>query len=606
MHPYRTHTCGELRSEHAGEAAKLSGWVFRKRDHGSLLFIDLRDHYGVTQVVVQPENSFFDQCQSFKLETVITVTGRVDLRSDETINDSLPTGRVELVAEAVSVEGVVEEHLPLYLAGDDEGPEDTRLKYRFVDLRRDRLQKNIVLRSKVISSIRRIMTSLGFNEFQTPILTSSSPEGARDYLVPSRVHPGQFYALPQAPQLFKQLLMVSGFDRYFQIAPCFRDEDARADRSPGEFYQLDLEMSFVTQDEVFSVVESVFDGVFSEFSDWARDSIPYRRIPYAEAMLKYGSDKPDLRIPLEIMDVSDMFVESNFNVFRTVVSKGGVVRALPVPGVADKPRSFYDKMVDYAQSIGAKGLAYIVWDDGATKGPVAKVLGEEEVAAVAERCNVKDGDAVFFVSDTARKANSIAGEIRLKLGNDLDMVEKDAYRFCWIVDFPMYEYDEDADAVVFSHNPFSMPQGGMEVLEDGDPLDVLAYQYDIVCNGCELSSGAIRNHRVDIMYKAFEIAGYARETVDNEFSCLINAFKMGAPPHGGIAPGIDRIVMLLAKASNIREVIAFPMNQRAQDLMMGAPAEVSERQLKELHLKVDIPEQPKHLEHKVIDVKDHS
>jgi aspartyl-tRNA synthetase len=606
MHPYRTHTCGELRPENAGETVKLSGWVFRKRDHGSLLFIDLRDHYGLTQVVVQPENEFFDMCQGFKLETVITVTGRVDRRSAETVNELLPTGAVELVSESVAVEGAVEEHLPLYLAGDDEGPEDIRLKYRFVDLRRERLQKNIVLRSKVISSIRRCMTDQGFNEFQTPILTSSSPEGARDYLVPSRVHPGKFYALPQAPQLFKQLLMVSGFDRYFQIAPCFRDEDARADRSPGEFYQLDLEMSFVTQDEVFAVVETVFDSVFSEFSDWERDALPYKRIPYAEAMIKYGSDKPDLRIPLEIMDVSDMFVESNFNVFRTVVSKGGVVRALPVPGVAGKPRSFYDKMVEYAQSIGAKGLAYIVWDGGTAKGPVAKVLGEEEVSAIAERCGVKDGDAVFFVSDKAKNAATIAGDIRVKLGNDLDLVEKDAFRFCWIVDFPMYENDEDLGTVVFSHNPFSMPQGGMDALTNGDPLDVLAYQYDIVCNGCELSSGAIRNHRVDIMYKAFEIAGYARETVDNEFACLINAFKMGAPPHGGIAPGIDRIVMLLANASNIREVIAFPMNQRAQDLMMGAPAEVSIKQLRELHLKINLPESPKGKDHEVIDVKDHS
>jgi len=605
MHPYRTHTCGELRPEHSSGKARLSGWVFRKRDHGSLLFIDLRDHYGITQVVVQPDREFFESCQKLRPESVITVTGVVEPRGEETVNTSLPTGEVELLAEEVAVESSAEQ-LPLHLAGDDEGPEELRLRYRFLDLRRERLHRNVITRSRIISSIRRRMTDLGFNEFQTPILTSSSPEGARDYLVPSRVHPGKFYALPQAPQLFKQLLMVAGFDRYFQIAPCFRDEDARADRSPGEFYQLDMEMSFATQDEIFAVVEEVFHGVFTEFSGWAIDDIPFRRIPYAEAMEKYGSDKPDLRIPLEIMDVSDMFVESNFNVFRTVVAKGGVVRALPVPGVAGKPRSFFDKLVEYAQSIGAKGLAYIVWDGGAAKGPVAKVLGADEVAAIAERCGARDGDAVFFVSDKAGKASAIAGDIRLKLGHDLDMIEKEAFRFCWIVDFPMYEFDEDLGRVVFSHNPFSMPQGGMEALKGDDPLEVLAYQYDIVCNGCELSSGAIRNHRVEVMYKAFEIAGYARETVDQEFSCLINAFKMGAPPHGGIAPGIDRIVMLLANAANIREVIAFPMNQRAQDLMMGAPAEVSTKQLRELHLKVNLPHPPKGEHHELIDVKDHS
>ena len=602
MHPFRSHTCGELRSTHAGSTSRLSGWVFRKRDHGSLLFIDLRDHYGITQVVVHPDRPFFAECQHLKLETVVTVTGHVKLRDAETVNAAIPTGEVELAADEMTIQGPVDVNLPLYLAGEEEGPEEQRLKYRFLDLRRPRLQHNILLRSKVIATIRKRMQELGFNEFQTPILTSSSPEGARDYLVPSRVHPGRFYALPQAPQIFKQLLMVSGFDRYFQIAPCFRDEDARADRSPGEFYQLDLEMSFATQDEVFAVVEDILQTVFGAFGSWTMDAAPFRRLTYAEAMLKYGSDKPDLRIPLEIRDVSDLFVESKFNVFRSAVQKGGVVRALPVPAITDKPRSFYDKLVEYAQSLGSKGLAYIVWEGGATKGPVAKVLGAEEVARVAERCGVKDGDAVFFVCDTARKAAAIAGDIRVKLGRDLDRVEKNAYRFCWIVDFPMFERDEETQKIIFSHNPFSMPQGGMEALTAKDPLDVLAYQYDIVCNGIELSSGAIRNHRVDIMYKAFEIAGYPRETVDTEFPSLVHAFKMGAPPHGGIAPGIDRIVMLLANESNIREVIAFPMNQKAQDLMMGAPCEVTLRQLRELHIRVDLPKPPKGEHHEPIEV----
>lgn len=588
MHPYRTHTCGQLRAADAGSEVRLSGWVFRKRDHGSLMFIDLRDHYGVTQVVVQPETPFFSICEHLKLESVITVTGQVELRSEETINPSLSTGELEVVARELKVESRVDD-LPLYLAGDEEGPEDTRLRYRFLDLRRERLQKNILLRSKVIASLRRRMTEKGFNEFQTPILTSSSPEGARDYLVPSRVHPGQFYALPQAPQLFKQLLMVAGFDRYFQIAPCFRDEDARADRSPGEFYQLDIEMSYVTQDDVFEAVEDVLHGVFKEFSDWALDDAPFVRIPYADAMLKYGSDKPDLRVPIEIRDVSSIFAESEFNAFKSVVAKGGVVRSIPVKAIADKPRSFFDKMVGFAQTVGAKGLAYLVWTEETVKGPIAKFLTEDQIAAIAAANDVSTGDVVFFVSDKEKPANSISGEVRTKLGQDLDLIEKDAFRFCWIVDFPMFEEDEETGKPAFSHNPFSMPQGGMEALEGKDPLDVLAYQYDIVCNGCELSSGAIRNHSPEIMYKAFEIAGYSRDTVDSEFGGLINAFKMGAPPHGGLAPGVDRIVMLLANETNIREVIAFPMNQKAQDLMMNAPAEVSEIQLRELHLKLRKP-----------------
>lgn len=590
MHPYRTHTCGQLRAEDAGKTARLSGWVFRKRDHGGVLFVDLRDHYGITQIVVHPDREFFETAQRWRSESVVTVTGEVTPRSEETVNADLPTGQVELVVDAVAVQSAAES-LPLYLAGDEEGPEETRLKYRFLDLRRERMQRNILLRARIIARMRELMTSKGFHEFQTPILTSSSPEGARDYLVPSRVHPGSFYALPQAPQLFKQLLMVSGFDRYFQIAPCFRDEDARADRSPGEFYQLDIEMAFATQEEVFEVVEGVLHDLFTTFSDAKVDGIPFQRIPYREAMLKYGTDKPDLRIPIEIRDVSDVFAESEFNAFRTVVKKGGVVRTLPVKGISDRPRSFFDKMVEYAQSIGSKGLAYLVWDGGSVKGPIAKFLSESDVKAIADRNGVVDGDVVFFVSDSEKQATRIAGEVRTRLGQQLELIEQDCFRFCWIVDFPMFEYDEELGRVTFSHNPFSMPQGGMEALETKDPLEVLAYQYDIVCNGVELSSGAIRNHLPAVMYKAFDIAGYPPETVDEKFGGLIRAFKVGAPPHGGLAPGVDRIVMLLAGETNIREVIAFPMNQKAQDLMMGAPCVVDERQLKELHIRLELPEE---------------
>ncbi len=548
MHTYRTHTCSELRETHAGQTVKLSGWVFRKRDHGGILFIDLRDHYGRTQLVVHPSRPFFDACSKLRLESVVTVEGEVTLREPETINPDIPTGRVEVVVNACTVESAAEP-TPIYLAGDEDCAEELRLKYRFLDLRRESLHANILLRSRVIAHLRQQMTARGFNEYQTPILTCSSPEGARDYLVPSRVHPGAFYALPQAPQLFKQLLMVAGFDRYFQIAPCFRDEDARADRSPGEFYQLDIEMSFVTQDDVFAVVEEVLHSTFAAFSQKAVDATPWRRIPYREAMLKYGSDKPDLRIPIEMVDVSGIFRDSAFNAFAGAVQAGAVVRAIPVKGIKEKPRSFFDKLVDHAKGIGAKGLAYLVCDEPA-------------------------------------KAARIGGELRLKLGRDLGLIEPDVFRFCWIVDFPMYEKDPETGATVFSHNPFSMPQGGMEALQTQDPLDILAYQYDVVCNGIELSSGAIRNHRPDIMVKAFEIAGYGPEVVESQFSCLLNAFKYGAPPHGGIAPGVDRMVMLLAGAENIREVIAFPMNQKAQDLMMGAPAEVSEKQLRELHIQI--------------------
>lgn len=589
MHAYRTHTCNELRGSHSSGQARLSGWVFRKRDHGSLLFIDLRDHYGITQVVIQPDRSFFETCQRLKLESVICVTGKVTLRSQDTVNPDLPTGEVELIAEEMEVLSAADQ-VPICLTSDDEGPEDLRLKYRYLDLRRPRMHGNVMLRSKVIAEIRRLMIEKhGFTEFQTPILTSSSPEGARDYLVPSRVHPGKFYALPQSPQQFKQLLMLAGFDKYFQIASCFRDEDGRADRSPGEHHQLDMEMSFVTQEDIFAVVESVMHGVFTKFSSWTIDTHPFRRIAYADAMVKYGIDKPDLRNPIVIVDVSEVFRNSRFNAFRGVVEKGGVVRAIPVAAIADKPRSFFDKMEEYAKSIGSRGLGYIIWDANGPKGPIAKFLSPEELDALKTKCQMKTGDVLFFVSDAVKVATRIAGDIRIKLGRDLDLLEKNAFRFCWITDFPMYEFDEELKAVIFSHNPFSMPQGGLEALNTRNPTEIHAYQYDIVCNGYELASGAIRNHKPEIMYKAFEIAGYPREEVDNKFPALINAFRYGAPPHGGIAPGIDRIVMMLAHEENIREVIAFPMNQRAQDLLMNAPNTVFEKQLRELHIKVNMP-----------------
>jgi aspartyl-tRNA synthetase len=505
------------------------------------------------------------------------------------VNAKLPTGTIELLADELAVESAADP-LPLYLAGDEDGPEDLRLRYRYLDLRRERQHANIVLRSKIIASLRRRMNERGFLEYQTPILTSSSPEGARDYLVPSRVHPGKFYALPQAPQIFKQLLMVSGFDRYFQIAPCFRDEDARADRSPGEFYQLDVEMSFVTQDDVFAAIEGVLAGVFEEFSKRKTDAPPFVRIPYREAMVKFGTDKPDLRIPIEMKDVTEVFRTSAFNAFRSAIEKGAVVHAIPVKGIAGQPRSYFDRLVEYAKSIGSKGLAYLVWSEGAVKGPIAKVVGEGKLAELAAACGVGDGDVVFMVCDAFQTVCRIAGDIRVKLANDLDLIEKDVFRFCWVVDFPMFERDPETGAVIFSHNPFSMPQGGLEALETRDPLDILAFQYDIVCNGVELSSGAIRNHSPEIMKKAFAIAGYSAEDVETRFPALLNAFRYGAPPHGGLAPGIDRVVMLLADESNIREVIAFPMNQRAQDLMMGAPGEATEKQLRELHIK---PRKPK-------------
>lgn len=588
MHPYRTHTCNELRAANAGETVRVAGWVFRKRDHGGILFIDLRDHYGLTQVVVHPSRPFFDEISRIKLESVVIFTGTVTLREPSTVNPNLPTGEIEVVADACQIESAAET-TPIYIPDETDPAEEQRLTYRYLDLRRERVHKNIVLRSKLISFLRKAMEAQGFNEYQTPILTCSSPEGARDYLVPSRVHHGKFYALPQAPQLFKQLLMVAGFDRYFQIAPCFRDEDSRADRSPGEFYQLDIEMSYATQDDVFAVVEEVLGKAFAEFAPkgWTIDPAPWRRIPYREAMLTYGSDKPDLRNPLKIVDVTEIFRNSGFGAFAKAIASGCIVRALPVPGIKTKPRSFFDRLEPWAkETLGAKGLAYLVWDTDRIKGPIQKFLSEEELGAIARAGNLKDGDAIFFFCDTPEKTPTMMGALRRKMGEDLDLIEKNAYRFCWITDFPFFETDPETGAVCFSHNPFSMPQGGMDALLSKNPLDILAYQYDVVCNGIELSSGAVRNHRPDIMYKAFEIAGYGPEVVEEKFGCLLNAFRFGAPPHAGVAPGVDRMVMLLAGEENIREVIAFPMNQRAEDLMMHAPAEVTEKQLRELHIMV--------------------
>ncbi|MGE0741850.1 MAG: aspartate--tRNA ligase [Hyphomonadaceae bacterium] len=594
MHAYRSHTCGALRPADAGSAVRLSGWVHRKRDHGGLLFIDLRDNYGLTQIVIAPSSPAFAAAERVRAESVIQIDGKVVERTADTVNANLPTGGIEVQAGALDVLGAAEE-LPLPVFGEQEYPEDIRLRYRFLDLRREKLHKSILLRSQVIASLRRRMIDQGFTEFQTPILTASSPEGARDFLVPSRLHPGKFYALPQAPQQFKQLLMVAGFDKYFQIAPCFRDEDARADRSPGEFYQLDFEMSFVTQEDVFNAIGPVLAGVFEEFGNGKRvtPANEFPRIPYAEAISKYGSDKPDLRNPLVLQDVSEHFRGGGFGLFARILEKAGsAVWAVPAPNGGS--RAFCDKMNSWAQSEGQPGLGYIFWREGEEggAGPIAKNIGAEKANAIREQLGLKVGDAAFFVAGDPSVFYKFAGLARNKVADELNLADKDQFKFCWIVDFPMYEWSEEEKKIDFSHNPFSMPNFDHEAFLKLDVNDratiekITAFQYDIVCNGVELSSGAIRNHKPEIMIKAFEIAGYGREVVEEKFGGMLNAFRYGAPPHGGSAPGVDRIVMLLAGVDNIREVIVFPFNQQAQDLMMNAPGEVTPKQLKELHIRV--------------------
>jgi aspartyl-tRNA synthetase len=589
MHQYRTHTCNELRPGDAGGTARISGWVHRKRDHGNLLFVDLRDHFGLTQVVIDVSSPIFPELEAVRLESVICVTGEVVRRSEETVNPALPTGEVEVSVREMTVLATADP-LPLQVNSDEDYGEETRLRHRFLDLRRDRIHRNITLRSEVIADIRRRMVDQGFTEFQTPILTSTSPEGARDFLVPSRLHPGHFYALPQAPQQFKQLIMIAGFDRYFQIAPCFRDEDARADRSPGEFYQLDVEMSFVTQNDVFAALEPVLHGVFEAFGGGkAVTPIPFPRITYADSMQKYGSDKPDLRNPLEMSDITHIFRGSSFKIFAGMIEKDENVRVWAIPAPGGGSRAFCDRMNSWAQKEGQPGLGYIFFRDGEGAGPVARNIGEERTGQLRAELALKDGDAVFFVAGVPGVFAAFAGQARTQVGEQLEIIDESRFEFCWIVDYPMYEFDEKTRKIEFSHNPFSMPQGGLEALETKDPLEVLAFQYDIVCNGVELSSGAIRNHRPEIMYKAFEIAGYGREELETRFSGMLNALKFGAPPHGGSAPGIDRIVMLLAGEHNIREVTMFPMTQQAQDLMMAAPAPVPADRLEELHIRVALP-----------------
>ena len=590
MHVYRSHTCGALRLSDEGASVRLSGWIHRKRDHGGLLFIDLRDHYGLTQLVLDPSTPGFDKVERVRAESVIRIEGEVVARSAETKNANLPTGEIEVRVRGVEVLSEAAE-LPLPVFGEPDYPEDIRLKNRFLDLRRETLHKNIVLRSKVIQSIRNRMVDQGFLEYQTPILTASSPEGARDFLVPSRLHPGKFYALPQAPQQFKQLLMVAGFDRYFQIAPCFRDEDLRADRSL-EFYQLDIEMSFVTQEDVFATIEPVMHGLFTEFGNDKRVSAyPFQRIPYREAISKYGSDKPDLRNPLEMQDVSEHFRDGGFGLFNKILAADAKNAIWAIPAPTGGNRAFCDRMNSWAQGEGQPGLGYIFWREGEEggAGPIAKNIGAEKATAIREQLGLNVGDGAFFVAGDPSVFYKFAGLARNKVGFDLNLVDEDQFKFCWIVDFPMFEWNEDEKKVDFSHNPFSMPQGEMEALESKNPLDILAYQYDIVCNGYELCSGAIRNHKAEIMLKAFEIAGYGAEVVEEQFGGMLNAFRYGAPPHGGMAPGIDRIVMLLAGEQAIREVIAFPLNQQGQDLLMNAPANVEERQMKELHIRSHLP-----------------
>jgi aspartyl-tRNA synthetase len=596
LHRYRSHTCGALRAGDIGETVRLSGWVHRVRDHGGLLFIDLRDHYGVTQVVADPDSPAFKVAETVRSEWVIRVDGKVRERPEGTINAELPTGEVELFAGEIEVLSAAKE-LPVPVFGEPDYPEDLRLQYRFLDLRRETLHNNIMLRNEIIASIRRRMHEEGFFEFQTPILTASSPEGARDFLVPSRLHPGKFYALPQAPQQFKQLIMIAGFDRYFQIAPCFRDEDARADRSPGEFYQLDVEMSFVTQDDVFAAIEPVMHGVFEEFGKGKPVNSPFPRIPYDEAISKYGTDKPDLRNPIEMQDVTEHFRGSGFKVFAGMIDKDPKVQVWAIPAPGGGSRAFCDRMNSWAQGEGQPGLAYIFFREGEAAGPVGKNIGPERAAAIRDQLGLKDGDAVFFAAGNPKKFHRFAGEARSKIGHELKLLDENKFEFCWIVDFPMYEWNEDDKKIQFSHNPFSAPQGGLEAIEaaktDEEKLALKAWQYDIVCNGVELSSGAIRNHLPEVMYKTFEIAGHPPELLEQEFGGMLKALQFGAPPHGGIAPGIDRIVMLLAGADNLRDVIMFPMNQQAQDLLMGAPSEVSPKHLRELSIRVTAPPENK-------------
>lgn len=581
MHLYRTHNCGEISENDENSEVKISGWVHRKRDHGSLLFVDLRDHFGLTQCVVDSSDKVFTLVESLRNESVVTITGVVKKRSKETINKNLKTGQIEVSIEDITIQSEADT-LPLQVNSDEDAGEETRLRYRYLDLRRTRPHKNIILRSQIIQSIRNRMVNQGFTEFQTPILTASSPEGARDFLVPARLHPGKFYALPQAPQQFKQLVMMSGFDKYFQIAPCFRDEDSRADRSPGEFYQLDLEMSFVEQGDVFAAVEPVIKGIFEQFSGKKIDPI-FTHISYADSILKYGNDKPDLRIPIEISDVTDIFRGSDFTIFAKNIENGAVVRAIPGPKCGS--RAVADRMNSWAQSEGAPGLGYIIYSSEEAKGPVAKALGQDKSNLIKSKLNLNDGDAVFFACASEKDASALAGRARVRIGTEQNLIDKSIFKFCWIVDFPMFEKDEITGKIEFSHNPFSMPQGGMEALNTQDPLEIKAWQYDLVCNGIELSSGAIRNHLPEVMYRAFDIAGYGPQVVEEKFPAMINAFKFGAPPHGGIAPGIDRIVMLIADEPNIREVILFPMNGKAEDLMMSAPSPVEDKQLNELHIR---------------------
>ncbi len=587
MNEYRTHTCGELRSSDVGKKVKLAGWIHRKRNLGNLCFVDLRDHYGLTQCVVDSSSDLFEKIENIRVESVVGFEGEVVAR--ESVNKNMPTGDIEVKVSALTVYSEADV-LPIQVFGEDDAPEELRLKYRFLDLRKERIHNNIILRSKVIAEMRRLMTEQGFTEYQTPILTASSPEGARDFLVPSRINPGKFYALPQAPQQFKQLLMVSGFDRYFQIAPCFRDEDPRADRSPGEFYQLDMEMSFATQEDVFKVLEHTMGGIFNKFSGGKKvDQAPFIRIPFKESMLKYGSDKPDLRNPLIIQDATSFFYNSGFGVYDSKVIAGEKIRAIVAPKAGDKPRSFFDKLDAYAKEENMGGIAYVALSANGPKG-IAKYFSAEKMAELKALYGVNEGDAVIFTGGAEKVLNKFAGKLRNKIGEELGLFDYNSFKLCWIVDFPMYEENDETGEIEFSHNPFSMPQGGMDALQNKHPLEILAYQYDMVCNGVELASGAVRNHKPEIMYKAFEIAGYDHSVVDNKFGGMINAFKYGAPPHAGGAPGIDRTVMLLLDEPIIRDVIIFPLNGKAQDLMMQAPNTVTEKQLKELHIKLDLDE----------------